>query len=321
MYDWVRALLDPADIAQSPTSANKQITPPPKFELPSDEPTPSQQRSRSRRSVSPSKKSTSPRKSRQARPVKDILDTPSTAAANSSLQEALDVTASAGDVSFAHGVLETVEETEVKINGSPEKKKGRKPKKQAAESEEEKKDEKKEGNEEKENKKSEKKKKKDTKENKTDTEVTTLVNITDPDPVKTQTSVSADVPVTLPEVPSVAETEEMIAKAKEMVEDAIKSQHADAAAVGSSSAKLTKRKAAEDDGEESLAEAAQRAKRARILEDKLKRERVRNRALLGVSAAFALAYVLPISKFKPSLLIRFQCLNPILFLGRLFKRK
>jgi hypothetical protein len=48
----------------------------------------------------------------------------------------------------------------------------------------------------------------------------------------------------------------------------------------------------EEDDEETAAEAAQRAKKAKVLEDKLKRERVRNRALFGVSAAFALAYVL-----------------------------
>jgi hypothetical protein len=91
MYDWVRALLDPTDIVQSPTSAKKQITPPPKFELPMDEPTSMR---RSRRSVSPSKKSTSPRKSRTARSAKDVMSTPSTAAANSNLQEALEMTAS-----------------------------------------------------------------------------------------------------------------------------------------------------------------------------------------------------------------------------------
>ncbi|KAJ5587276.1 uncharacterized protein N7459_003041 [Penicillium hispanicum] len=290
MYDWVRALLDPADIVQSPTSAKKHITPPPKFELPSDEPTPSQQQRRSRRSVSPSKKSTSPRKSRQTRPTKDVLSTPSTAAANNSLQEALEVTASAVDAEYTNGVLETVEEVEVKTSGSPEKKKGRKPKKAAAEAEEEKKDETKEDN--KEDKKTEKKKK-EAKEKETEVEVTALADTTDP--VKTtQTTVSLDMPITLPEVPSAAETEDMIAKAKEMVEDAIKNQQADGTAAGSSSAKvIMKRKAVEDDDEETSAEAAQRAKKAKVLEDKLKRERVRNRALFGVSAAFALAASIP----------------------------
>ncbi|THC87380.1 hypothetical protein EYZ11_013174 [Aspergillus tanneri] len=65
MYDWVRALLDPTDIVQ------KQITPPPKFELPMDKPSSS---CRSCRSVSPSRKSTS-RKARQPQPAKDVLST------------------------------------------------------------------------------------------------------------------------------------------------------------------------------------------------------------------------------------------------------
>ena len=282
MYDWVRALLDPTDIVQSPTSAKKQITPPPKFELPVDDVAPSQQRGRSRRSVSPSKKSTSPRKSRQARSAKDVLSTPSTTAANNSLQEALEVTASTVDAEFANGVLETVEETEVKISGSPEKKKGRKSKKATAEAEVEK--------EEKQEKKYDMKDN-DSAEIETELEVTASTETTDP--VKTtQATVSLDMPITLPDVPSAAETEQMIAKAKEMVEDAIKTQQADGAASGSSSAKvIMKRKAVEDDDEETEAEAAQRAKKAKVLEDKLKRERVRNRALFGVSAAFALAYV------------------------------
>ncbi|KAJ5159927.1 uncharacterized protein N7482_006931 [Penicillium canariense] len=281
MYDWVRALLDPTDIVQSPTSAKKQITPPPKFDLPMDEPTASR---RSRRSVSPSKKSTtSPRKSRTARSAKDVMSTPSTAAANSNLQEALEITASMGSLEKS-----PVPETELKANGSPEKKKGRKSKKTAAEAEEEKKEDEEKKEEKKEKRKSEKKKQ-DTKEE-IEIEVTAAAEATDN--TKT-TTVSLDMPITLPEVPSAAETEEMIAKAKEMVEDAIKSQ-ADGTAAGSSSVKVTKkRKPVEEDDEETAAEAAQRAKKAKVLEEKLKRERVRNRALFGVSAAFALAASIP----------------------------
>lgn len=308
MYDWVRALLDSTDIVQSPSSAKKQITPPPKFEMPSDESSTSQ-RGRSRRSVSPSKKSTSPRKSRTARSTKDVPATPSTTAANDSLQKALEVTASTAELS--NGVIETVEETEVKTSGSPEKKtKGRKSKKALAEAEAaaaeaaaeaEQKDVKeeeevilekvKDGS--KEEKKADKKKKKDTKGKEAQLEVTASTEAAE-DAKTTQTTVSLDVPL-LSEVPSAAETEEMIAKAKEMVEDAIKTQQTEGASAPSSSAKATKkRKPVEEDDEETSAESAQRAKKARVLEDKLKRERVRNRALFGVSAAFALAYVPPI---------------------------
>lgn len=276
MYDWVRALLDPTDIVQSPSSAKKHITPPPKFELPSDEPAPSSQNGRSRRSASPSKKSTSPRKSRAGRPTKDVLATPSTTAANNTLQEALDRTTNQ-EADGTSQVLSTVEETEVKVSASPEKKtKGRKSKKAAAEAEEDKAEEKKE------EKKAEKKKKKETKEKETEAEAAAA---DDADTAQTRNTVSLEMPISLPQVPSAAETEEMISKAKEMVEDAIKTQSTQGTA-----AKVTKkRKPVEEDDEETAAEAAQRTKKARVLEDKLKRERVRNRALFGVSAAFALA--------------------------------
>ncbi|KAJ5165788.1 hypothetical protein N7492_006084 [Penicillium capsulatum] len=297
MYDWVRALLDPTDIVQSPSSAKKQITPPPKFEMPEES---SISQRRSRRSVSPSKKSTSPRKSRAARSTKDAPATPSTNAANDSLQKALEVTASTVETDLSNGVVETVEETEVKTNGSPEKKsKGRKSKKALAEAEAETAGAKPEDdteekvkNESKEEKKSEKKKKKDTKEKEAQVEVTASTD-TAKDAKTTQTTVSLDVPL-LQEVPSAAETEDMIAKAKEMVEDAIKSQQAEGAPTPSSAAKVTKkRKPVDDEDEETSAESAQRAKKAKVLEDKLKRERVRNRALFGVSAAFALAASIP----------------------------
>lgn len=275
MYDWVRALLDPTDIVQSPSSAKKQITPPPKFDLPEDDHTPSQRRSR--RSVSPSKKSVSPRKSRNARSAKDVPSTPSTAAANNSLQEALSITANMESDEKEPKLIAT-EEIEVKTTESP-KKKGRKSKK-AAEAEEEKENEKEAKKEE---KKTEKKKKKEAKEKETDVEVTETTEAT-PKGKTSQTVVSLDMPISLPEVPSAAETEDMIAKAKEMVADAIKGQ-----SEGSSSAKVTKKRKPEEDDEETAAESAQRVKKAKVLEDKLKRERVRNRALFGVSAAFALA--------------------------------
>lgn len=300
MYDWVRALLDPTDIVQSPSSAKKQITPPPKFELPEEEPTPSQ-RSRSRRSVSPSKKPTSPRKSRQARSAKDVLSTPSTTAANNSLQEALATTVSL-ETDEQNGVIETVEQVEIKPVGSPEKKsRGRKSKKAIAEAEAEAEaeleaeaeaeEEVKEKEAKKEDKKSEKKKKKETKEKETESEATVPAEVADQATIS-QTTVSLDVPISLPDVPSAAETQEMIAKAQEMVEDAIKSQTVDGAA-GSSAVKVTKKRKPEEDDEETAAEAAQRTKKAKVLEDKLKRERVRNRALFGVSAAFAIAASIP----------------------------
>ncbi|KAJ5620001.1 hypothetical protein N7510_003985 [Penicillium lagena] len=267
MYDWVRALLDPTDIVQSPSSAKKHITPPPKFELPESDAAPSSISAspsrRSRRSVSPSKKS--PSKVRGSRAKKDVPPTPSTTAANASLQSALNM-----DAESVNETIESVEEDiEVKTSGSPKKTKGRKSKKDSTVEPEDKKAE-----------KADKKKKKadkhDGEKEKTKTEKTT---------------VSADAPITLPEVPSAEETKEMIAKAKGMVQEAIK---AEGAAVKSASAKVTKKRKGEDLSEDEDEETgAERAKKAKLLEDKLKRERVRNRALVGVSAAFALAASIP----------------------------
>ncbi|KAJ6102494.1 hypothetical protein N7486_004921 [Penicillium sp. IBT 16267x] len=298
MYDWVRALLDPTDIVQSPSSAKKQITPPPKFEMPSKFELPSDDLSvaqrRSRRSVSPSKKSTSPRKARQPRSTKEAPSTPSTSAANDSLQQALEITASS-EMELLNGIVESVEEVEVKNTGSPEKKIRRRVQKGAEADEEKEKDVKETQKEEKkEEKKAEKKKKKAVKEPENEAEIEIGRASAKEDAEVTQATLSLDMPIILPEVPSAKETEEMIAKAKEMVEDAIKIQSSADATAGSPTVKLTKkRKPEEDDDEETAVEASQRAKKAKVLEDKLKRERVRNRALFGVSAAFALAASIP----------------------------
>lgn len=284
MYDWVRALLDPTDIVQSPSSAKKHVTPPPKFEIPFDEP-PVSQRNRRGRSASPSKKLLSPRKPRSTRITKDVTSTPSTTAANASLQSALDTASALPDT--IPELRAVGGETEVTPSGSPAKHiRARKVTRSAtAEPEEETKEEKK-----KEKKKAEKKEKKveDIKEQEETVEVLVADDATDA--IKsTHTTVSLDMPISLPEVPSAAETEEMIAQAKEMVEEAIKAQ-AEGATAESTSVKTTiKRKAEEDDDEETSAESSQRAKKAKVLENKLKQERVRNRSIFGVSVAFALA--------------------------------
>ncbi|CAG7941195.1 unnamed protein product [Penicillium nalgiovense] len=280
MYDWVRALLDPTDIVQS-SSAKKHITPPPKFEIPSDEP-PVSQRNRRGRSASPSKKS--PRKPRSTRITKDVTSTPSTTAANASLQSALDT--ASGLAAEAIPELRAVDgEAEATLSGSPGKKtKARKSARSAtAEPEEETKEETKE--EKKEKKKAEKKEKKKQEIQEQDETVEVSVADDATDAVKpTHTTVSLDMPISLPEVPSAAETEEMIAQAKEMVEEATKAQ------AESTSVKTTsKRKAEDDEDEETSAEASQRAKKAKVLENRLKQERVRNRSIFGVSVAFALA--------------------------------
>ncbi|KAJ5782910.1 hypothetical protein N7457_004684 [Penicillium paradoxum] len=293
MYDWVRALLDPTDIVQSPSSAKKQITPPPKFEIPSDEPV--MQRNRRGRSASPSKKLASPRKSRTTRITKDVTSTPSTTAANANLQSALDFTASnlIPERFPEFGVVNG--EVAISSTGSPEKKtRIRKSKRSStAEPEEEVKEETKEKKKEKKKAEKEEKKKDEIKEVEEPAAEIPVATEAVVEPPTTQTNVSLDMPISLPEVPSAAETAEMIAQAKGMVEEAIKAE-AEGTNAESTSVKVTKkRKPEEDDDEETSAESAQRAKKAKVLENKLKQERVRNRSIFGVSVAFALAASIP----------------------------
>jgi hypothetical protein len=100
----------------------------------------------------------------------------------------------------------------------------------------------------------------------------------------THTHVEVEMPANLPELPLPEDTEAMIAKAKEMVEAAVKGQ----AEASASSIKKAKRKA--DDVEESENEesTALVAKKARVEVAQLKKERVKTRTLLGISATLVL---------------------------------
>ncbi|KAL2006217.1 hypothetical protein VTN00DRAFT_9871 [Thermoascus crustaceus] len=276
MYDWVRALLDSRDIVQSPSSAKKQITPPPKFEMPPLETTtqlqpPAASRTRSRRSASPSKKVASPRKPRQTRATKEASAAASSAA-SATLQSALDTAASTADSESVDGTAELNGEVNGEERAAEESEKKAetrsKSKKAAATAADEK--------------------------VKVDVEKSVDAG---KDVEATQTTVSVEMPVSLPEAPPAEDTEQMIAKAKEMVEEASKLQQAEAeTAEASSSPNAAKKRKSDDlvEGEEQTADTpAQPTKRARVLEDKLKRERVRNRALVGVTATLALAAAIP----------------------------
>jgi hypothetical protein len=273
MYDWVRALLDPAEIPQTP---KKQITPPPKFELPPIE-APTQlsapsQRTRRGRSASPSKRATtSPRKPRKTRAAKEA-SAEEASAASASLQDALDMTASTADAGSANGTVEPsveeyVEEKVVTTKPTLRKRVAAIPEEDEAEEE------------------------------KVKIDVKTTADTVD-DVRTTQTTISVEMPVSLPEAPSAEDTEKMIAKAKEMVEEAIKVQATEGEQPEASSPKGAKKRktdvlSEDEEDDETRAASALRAKRAKVLEEKLKRERVRNRALVGVTAVFALAASIP----------------------------
>ena len=277
MYDWVRALLDPSDIVQSPSSAKKQITPPPKFDLaPIQAPvqlSAATTRPRRGRSASPSKSAASPRKARQTRAMKEASSA-ATTAANASLQSSLDSTALNGG--SVNGKIEEsveVDEKETQPAEVDEKPQATPESNQAvgvADSEAE----------------EEKKVKADVKQSAKKGKGAKI----------TQDTVSVDVPVRLPDAPSADDTEQMIAKAKEMVQGAIDTEveKEGETAVSSSPKGAAKKRKTDDlsedeEDEETKAASTQRVKRARVLEEKLKRERVRNRALVGVTAAFAVA--------------------------------
>lgn len=262
MYDWVRALLDPTEIPQTP---KKQITPPPKFELPPIE-APTQlsapsQRTRRGRSASPGKKAASPRKPRKTRAAKEA-SVEDASAASASLQTALEMTASTADVGSANGTVEPsveeyVEEKVVSVTPTSKKKVAAIPEEDEVEEE------------------------------KVKVDVKTTAD-TVADVRTTQATISVEMPFSLPEAPSTEDTKKMIAKAKEMVEEAIKGQATEGEASSPKGAKKRKTDVLSEDEEDDEASAL-RAKRAKVLEEKLKRERVRNRALVGITAVFALA--------------------------------
>lgn len=103
----------------------------------------------------------------------------------------------------------------------------------------------------------------------------------------TTTNVSVEMPAGSPELPLPEDAEKMIEKAKQMVEEAQKLESDGTGENG----KLSKKRKADSAAEDSLDGAlpAHPAKKAKVLEEKLKREKVRNRALAGVTVTLAVA--------------------------------
>ena len=93
-------------------------------------------------------------------------------------------------------------------------------------------------------------------------------------------------PIGFPELPLPERPEEMIETARAMVEEAKKAD-------GEGSSSKSKRKAEEMDEESdgSADNELQPAKKARLLKEELKKEKVRTRALLGVAATLVIGYV------------------------------
>ncbi|OCK86906.1 uncharacterized protein K441DRAFT_691421 [Cenococcum geophilum 1.58] len=105
----------------------------------------------------------------------------------------------------------------------------------------------------------------------------------------TTTTVKVDIPAEHPELPLLESTEDLIAKAKEMVEEANKLEGPKVNGVKSS-----KRKAEEleVDEEETVAEA-QPVKKVKVLEEEIKKEKVTRKALIGLTAMVAIGATIP----------------------------
>jgi len=98
----------------------------------------------------------------------------------------------------------------------------------------------------------------------------------------TQTNVTVEIPAGSPELPLPEDTQKMLETARQMVEEA--------KALEGSPKTSRKRKAEEPEPSDIDAELpAQPTKKAKVLEEKLKREKVRTRALVGVTATLAIA--------------------------------
>ncbi|KAK5938548.1 hypothetical protein PMZ80_009519 [Knufia obscura] len=262
---WIEALLDPMDIQSSPTSSRKNIAEPPKFDFSSSikdvklSPPPTvSKRGRGARASSPSKstpipaKATSPKKKRQTKKEKEANNAFANAA-SASLQSALDDALSIAEGTPApESVTNDVEEDEglaLDVDGEA-----------PAE---------------------------DHEDSKVHVEVDQEAEVNG-DTEMTHTNVTVEMPVGLPDLPLPEDTEAMLEKAKQMVEEAKTLE-------GSPIAKSTrKRKVEEVEPSDIDTELpVQPAKRAKVLEEKYKRERVRTRAVFGVAASLAVAAVIP----------------------------
>jgi hypothetical protein len=252
MYNWVRALLDPSEILQSPATTKKQISPPPKYDqFPGKPilPPPSVSKaakSRSTRSASPSKiasptkraGSVATPKKRQSKASKEA-NIANANAASAALQSALDDAASTVEQESVNGETVKVEvDSSIDVNG--------------------------------------------------DTETA-------------HTNVSIEIPAGSAQLPLPEDAEKMLETAKQMVEEA-------RALESEMSPRITrKRRVEEVEPEELDADLpAQPAKKAKVLEEKLKREKVRTRALFGVTATLAIAYVTSMSSMFANVLLTFH---------------
>lgn len=257
---WIKALLDPTDIQTSPTSVRKNIAAPPKFEMPatlqdvklSPPPTLSK-RGRGARAASPAKATPGRVKAsprkRQTKKEKE-LNNALAEAASASLQSALDDVASIAEATPAPESVTNEADGDESVDYQEINGEVVEPA--------------------------------------LDENATVRVEVDQEvekigDTEVTHTNVTVEMPVGLPDLPLPEDTEKMLQQAKEMVEKAKEIE-------GSPKVTRQKRRIEEVDATDIDAELpVQPAKRAKVLEEKYKRERVRTRAVFGVAASLAVA--------------------------------
>jgi hypothetical protein len=259
LTEWLKALLDPAEITQTPTSAKKQpIAAPPKFEVPSalDSNPKLAPKGRGRgagstrlrsaspiKIASPVKPQASPRK-RQTKAQKEAAIANANAA-SASLQNALDdavSNAGAGDGS----VVDSQQESTPATSPAPTSTSGG-------------------GN--------------------VKVDIDQEVEHRGKNIEVTKTNVTVEMPAEALNPAAPTDTEGALDAAKEIVEKVVQLE-------ASSSLKVNNKKRKFDDVDASDLDKElpqQAAKRARVLEEGLKREKVRNRALVGVAATLSIA--------------------------------
>ncbi|KAH7030161.1 apses transcription factor-like protein [Macrophomina phaseolina] len=104
----------------------------------------------------------------------------------------------------------------------------------------------------------------------------------------TTTAVKVDVPADHPEMPLPESPEEMIANARKMVEEANKAEGS-----RTSSKRKADELAREDEDDDENAMEVQPVKKTKVLEEELRKERVRSKAFMGLSATLAIGAMIP----------------------------
>ncbi|KFY88699.1 hypothetical protein V500_06180 [Pseudogymnoascus sp. VKM F-4518 (FW-2643)] len=284
---WIKALLDPTPIVVNPKgdTTPKKISPPPTFLLaPEDLAAPNGSTGRSGEALRRSRRSVSP--SKIASPLKKTIATPrklkqkvaaeeSASASSKNLQQALK-SATKPEASPSSSSVAEKEDT----TASPEPKR----KSKAAKAEVAKADA----------AKADAAKVDAAKEPKVTVQVDKEV-VVENGVETTHTHVEVEMPAGFAELPLPEDTEAMIAKAKEMVDAAVKADDEAKAAAETEAgpskpaAKKVKRKAEEEAEKENEGAPAKRAK----VESELKKEKVRARALIGISATLAIGALIP----------------------------